>query len=115
MEHFQDYVFNTAKYLNIKIDESYALPTTTTKIMEYDQNIKLQPQDQLTRFYRVVSFRDLDTTELTLMITKVTEAIPESVEVEIQEHDMTNHNRRYKERSDIAAQQASLRELQKLR
>merc|ERR1711976_763473 len=105
VEHFQDYVFNSAEYLGMNVDESYALPTTTTHLEDYDQNIQLTQGHKLTKYYRVVSLRDLDSIQMNILTSFIQEALPENVAVNIKEHDIANHNRRYEKRTDLEEQE----------
>merc|ERR1712226_1619278 len=115
VEHFQDFVYNTAEYLGMTIDESYALPTATTHLEDYDQNIKLAASHKLVKYYRIVSLRDLDSIQMNILSNFIKEALPENVEVNIKEHDMVNHNKRYEKRSDLEQQQKMIQELQKIK
>lgn len=115
VEHFQDFVFRTAEYLGMNVDESYALPTTTTHLSDYNQNIQLNETHKLVKHYRIVSLRDLDNIQMNILSNFIKESLPESLEVNIKEHDMANHNKRYERRTDLEQQQKMISELQKVK
>lgn len=108
VEHFHDYVFKTARYLGINIEESYTLPNELHKYSVYDANNNLQNTDSLTKHYRIVQMRDIDMIQLSTLSTFLRETVPASVEVEISKHDSEVHNRRYVKRGDIEAAQKEL-------
>ena len=115
VEHFQDFVFNTAEYLGMNVDESYALPNKMATLSDFNQNIQLQQNIKLTKYYRVVSLRDLDSVQMNILTNFIQESLPESVEVKISEHSLDNHNRRYERRSDLEQQEQQIKELQKIK
>ena len=104
----RDYVFKTARYLGINIEESYTLPNELHKYSVYDANNNLQNTDSLTKHYRIVQMRDIDMIQLSTLSTFLRETVPASVEVEISKHDSEVHNRRYVKRVDIEAAQKEL-------
>uniref|UniRef100_A0A672MTU7 Mitochondrial ribosomal protein L48 n=1 Tax=Sinocyclocheilus grahami TaxID=75366 RepID=A0A672MTU7_SINGR len=63
VEHYSQYIHNLCNHLDIKVDESYALPTKSTEVMVMqEQGTKMYVDEVLKTHERVVQVNTLSNT-----------------------------------------------------
>ncbi|XP_063059101.1 39S ribosomal protein L48, mitochondrial [Engraulis encrasicolus] len=109
VEHYAQYIHNLCNRFNVKVDESYALPTKTTEIMiMQDQSTKMFVDAILKTHERVVQMRQLNATFCPILLEVLLKNQPEGVQLSIKEHTEADYQARFKARPELAGLMAKM-------
>uniref|UniRef100_A0A673NDT0 Large ribosomal subunit protein mL48 n=1 Tax=Sinocyclocheilus rhinocerous TaxID=307959 RepID=A0A673NDT0_9TELE len=80
VEHYSQYIHNLCNHLDIKVDESYALPTKSTEVMVMqEQGTKMYVDEVLKTHERVVQISEIKVTLFPIFMDVVLKNQPEGV------------------------------------
>ncbi|XP_056323143.1 39S ribosomal protein L48, mitochondrial [Danio aesculapii] len=102
VEHYSQYIHNLCKHLDIKVDESYALPTKSTEVMVMqEQGMKMFVDAVLKTHERVVQISELKATLFPILIEVILMNQPEGVQLCLKEHTKADYLTRFKSRPEL--------------
>ncbi|KAL7848351.1 hypothetical protein AOLI_G00230690 [Acnodon oligacanthus] len=102
VEHYSQYIHNLCNRLNIKVDESYALPTKTTEVMVLpDQGTKMYMDVVLKTHERVVQISQMKAALAPIFMEVLLKNQPEGVQLSIKEHNEADYQTRFKARPEL--------------
>ncbi|KAL2095375.1 hypothetical protein ACEWY4_010094 [Coilia grayii] len=109
VERYAQYIHNLCNRFNVKVDESYALPTKTTEIMiMQDQSTKMFVDSVLKTHERVVQIRQLNATFCPIFLEVLLKNQPEGVQLSIKEHTEADYQARFKARPELEGLMAKM-------
>lgn len=86
VEHYSQYIHNLCNHLNIKVDESYALPTKSTEVMVMqEQGTKMYVDAVLKTHERVVQISEMKATLFPIFMDVVLKNQPEGVRLGVKQ------------------------------
>ncbi|XP_066507506.1 39S ribosomal protein L48, mitochondrial [Hoplias malabaricus] len=102
VEHYYQYIHNLCNHLEIKVDESYALPTKSTEVMVMpEQGTKMYVDMVLKTHERVVQISQLKATLAPIFMEVLLKNQPEGVQLSVKEHTETDYQTRFKARPEL--------------
>ncbi|XP_058519551.1 large ribosomal subunit protein mL48 [Ochotona princeps] len=101
-ESYAQYIHNLCNHLSIKVEESYAMPTKTTEILQLqDQGNKMFLDAVLTTHERVVQISGLSATFAGIFLEIIQGNLPEGVRLSVREHTEEDFKGRFKARPEL--------------
>ncbi|XP_062870257.1 39S ribosomal protein L48, mitochondrial [Trichomycterus rosablanca] len=102
VEHFSQYIHNLCNRLDIKVDESYALPTKSTEVMVMpEQGTKMHIDVILKTHERVVQISQMRATLAPVFLEVLLKNQPEGVQLLVNEHTEAEYKTRFKTRPEL--------------
>ncbi|KAG7322606.1 hypothetical protein KOW79_013952 [Hemibagrus wyckioides] len=102
VEHYAQYVHKLCNRLDIKVNESYALPTKSTEVMVMpEQGTKMYVDAILRTHERVVQISQLKATLAPVLMEVLLKNQPEGVQLSINEHTEAEYKARFKARPEL--------------
>ncbi|KAK2870954.1 hypothetical protein QQF64_002063 [Cirrhinus molitorella] len=102
VEHYSQYIHNLCNHLDIKADESYALPTKSTEVMVMqEQGTKMYVDAVLKTHERVVQISEMKATLLPILMEVVLKNQPEGVQLCVKQHTEVDFQSRFKTRPEL--------------
>ncbi|KAL7846480.1 hypothetical protein SRHO_G00214600 [Serrasalmus rhombeus] len=102
VEHYSQYIHNLCNRLDIKVDESYALPTKSTEVMVMpDQGTKMYVDVVLKTHERVVQISQMKAALAPVFMEVLLKNQPEGVQLSIKEHTEADYQTRFKTRPEL--------------
>lgn len=102
VEHYSQYIHNLCNRLDVKVTESYALPTKTTEVMLMQaQGTKMYVDAVLKTHERVVQLRSLNAALCPVFMEILFRNQPEGVQLSVKEHTEADFQARFKSRPAI--------------
>ncbi|XP_051973146.1 39S ribosomal protein L48, mitochondrial [Xyrauchen texanus] len=102
VEHYSQYIHNLCNHLEIKVDESYALPTKSTEVMVMqDQGTKMYVDGVLKTHERVVQISEMKATLCPVFIEVLLKNQPEGVLFCVKQHTEADFQARFKARPEL--------------
>ncbi|XP_076970834.1 large ribosomal subunit protein mL48, partial [Tamandua tetradactyla] len=101
-ENYAQYIHNLCNDLSIKVEESYAMPTKTTEVLQLqDQGRKMFIDSVLTTHERVVQISGLSSTFAEIFLEIIQSNLPEGVRLSVKEHTEEAFKGRFKARPEL--------------
>ncbi|XP_078512373.1 large ribosomal subunit protein mL48 [Lissotriton helveticus] len=102
VEHYAQYVHCLCNRLNVKVEESYGLPTKTTEVMMMpEQGSKMYLDAVLTTHERIVQISHLSSTLAPILLEILQRNQPEGVQLQVKEHTEADYQMRFKARPEL--------------
>ncbi|PWA25514.1 hypothetical protein CCH79_00020218, partial [Gambusia affinis] len=102
VEHYSQYIHNLCNRLNIKVAESYALPTKSTEVLlMQEQGNKTFVDAVLKTHQRVVQLSSLNASLCPVFMDVILKNQPEGVQLSVQEHTEADYLLRFKARPEL--------------
>ncbi|XP_056592964.1 39S ribosomal protein L48, mitochondrial [Triplophysa dalaica] len=102
VEHYSQYIHNFCNHLDIKVVESYALPTKTTEVMVMqDQGTKMYVDGILKTYERFVQISEMKATLSPIFMEVLLKNQPEGVQLCVKEHTEADFQSRFKARPEL--------------
>lgn len=102
VEHYSQYIHNLCNRLDIKVDESYALPTKSTEVMVMpEQGTKMYVDVVLRTHERVVQISQMNASLAPIFMDVLLKNQPEGVQLSVKEHTETDYQSRFKARPEL--------------
>ncbi|XP_069496228.1 large ribosomal subunit protein mL48 [Ambystoma mexicanum] len=102
VEHYAQHVHRLCNQLNVKVEESYGLPTKTEQVMMLqEQGTKMYLDAVLTTHERVVQIKGLSSTMAPVFLEILRKNQPEGVKLLIKEHTEADFHKRFKARPEL--------------
>uniref|UniRef100_A0A3B5L368 Large ribosomal subunit protein mL48 n=1 Tax=Xiphophorus couchianus TaxID=32473 RepID=A0A3B5L368_9TELE len=102
VEHYSQYIHNLCNRLNIKVAESYALPTKSTEVLlMHEQGNKTYVDGVLKTHQRVVQLSSLNASLCPVFVDVILKNQPEGVQLSVQEHTEADYQARFKARPEL--------------
>ncbi|XP_054914458.1 39S ribosomal protein L48, mitochondrial [Poeciliopsis prolifica] len=102
VEHYSQYIHNLCNRLNIKVAESYALPTKSTEVLlVQEQGNKTYVDAVLKTHQRVVQLSTLDASLCQVFMDVILKNQPEGVQLSVKEHTEADYQVRFKARPEL--------------
>ncbi|XP_042588903.1 39S ribosomal protein L48, mitochondrial-like [Cyprinus carpio] len=102
VEHYSQYIHNLCNHLDIKVDESYALPTKSTEVMlMQEQGTKMYLDAVLKTHERIVQISEMKATLFPIFMDVVLKNQPEGVRFCVKQHSETDFQARFKTRPEL--------------
>ncbi|XP_073686185.1 large ribosomal subunit protein mL48 isoform X2 [Garra rufa] len=102
VEHYSQYIHNLCNHLDIKVDESFALPTKSTEVMVMqEQGTKMYVDAVLRTHERVVQISEMKATLLPILMEVVLKNQPEGVRLCVKQHTEADYQSRFKARPEL--------------
>nr|XP_033803406.1 39S ribosomal protein L48, mitochondrial isoform X2 [Geotrypetes seraphini] len=102
VEHYAQYIVKLCNHLNIKVHESYAMPTKTHEVMfMQDKSTKMYVDAVLTTHERIVQISGLSSTLAPVLLEVLHMNQPEGVHLSVKEHTETDFQVRFKIQSEL--------------
>uniref|UniRef100_A0A8C1VJ77 Large ribosomal subunit protein mL48 n=1 Tax=Cyprinus carpio TaxID=7962 RepID=A0A8C1VJ77_CYPCA len=102
VEHYSQYIHNLCNHLDIKVDESYALPTKSTEVMVMqEQGTKMYLDAVLKTHERIVQISEMKATLFPIFMDVVLKNQPEGVRFCVKQHSETDFQARFKTRPEL--------------
>ncbi|XP_051541483.1 39S ribosomal protein L48, mitochondrial-like isoform X2 [Myxocyprinus asiaticus] len=102
VEHYSQYIHNLCNHLEIKVDESYALPTKTTEVMVMqDQGTKMYVDGVMKTHERVVQISEMEATLCPVFLEVLLKNQPEGVQFCVKQHTEADFQGRFKARPEL--------------
>ncbi|XP_043085199.1 39S ribosomal protein L48, mitochondrial [Puntigrus tetrazona] len=102
VEHYSQYIHNLCNHLDIKVSESFALPTKTTEVMVMqEKGTKMYVEAVLKAHERVVQVSEMKATLFPIFMEVVLKNQPEGVQLCVKQHTETDHQVRFKTRTEL--------------
>ncbi|XP_016296058.1 39S ribosomal protein L48, mitochondrial-like [Sinocyclocheilus anshuiensis] len=102
VEHYSQYIHSLCNHLDIKVDESYALPTKSTEVMVMqEQGTKMYVDEVLKTHERVVQISEMKVTLFPIFMDVVLKNQPEGVRFCVKQHMETDFQARFKTRPEL--------------
>ncbi|NXN95314.1 RM48 protein, partial [Rhinopomastus cyanomelas] len=109
VEHFAQYVHRLCNRLNIRVKESYAMPTKTNEVFFLeDRGSKMQMDAVLTTHQRVVQVSRLSSTFAPIFLEIIQSNQPEGVHLLVKEHTEADFKSRLKSRPELEELRAQM-------
>ncbi|XP_072514887.1 large ribosomal subunit protein mL48 [Salminus brasiliensis] len=103
VEHYSQYIHKLCKRLDIRVDESYALPTKTTEVMVMpEQGTKMHVDVVLKTHERIVQISQVKASLVLIFMEVLLKNQPEGVQLSIKEHTEADFQSRFKARPELA-------------
>uniref|UniRef100_A0A3B1J692 Large ribosomal subunit protein mL48 n=1 Tax=Astyanax mexicanus TaxID=7994 RepID=A0A3B1J692_ASTMX len=102
VEHYSQYVHNLCNRLDIKVEESYALPTKSMEVMVMpEQGTKMYVDVVLKTHERVVQISEMKASLTSIFMEILLKNQPEGVQLSVKEHTEADYQCRFKARPEI--------------
>ncbi|XP_014875193.1 large ribosomal subunit protein mL48 [Poecilia latipinna] len=102
VEHYSQYIHNFCNRLNIKVAESYALPTKSTEVLlMQEQGNKTYVDAVLKTHRRVVQLSSLNASLCPVFMDVILKNQPEGVQLSVQEQTEADYQARFKARPEL--------------
>ncbi|KAM9456343.1 large ribosomal subunit protein mL48 [Clarias gariepinus] len=102
VEHYAQYIHKLCNRLDIKVSDSYALPTKSTEVMIMpEQGTKMYVDAVLKTHERVVQVTEMKATLAPMLMEVVLRNQPEGVQLLINEHTEAEYKARFKARPEL--------------
>ncbi|XP_013884693.1 large ribosomal subunit protein mL48 [Austrofundulus limnaeus] len=102
VEHYAQYIHNLCIRLDIRVTESYGLPTKTTEVvLMQEKSTKTFIDSILKTHQRVIQLRSLNTTLCAVFMEVLLKNQPEGVQLSVKEHTEDDFEARFKVRSEL--------------
>ncbi|XP_046717459.1 39S ribosomal protein L48, mitochondrial [Silurus meridionalis] len=102
VEHYAQYIHKLCNRLNIKVTESYALPTKSTEVMVMpEQGTKMYIDALLKTYQRVVQISQMKAILAPILMEVLLKNQPEGVQLSINEHTEAEYKARFKARPEL--------------
>ncbi|XP_060765306.1 39S ribosomal protein L48, mitochondrial [Neoarius graeffei] len=102
VEHYTQYIHKLCNRLDIKVCESYALPTKSTEVMVMpEQGTKMYVDVVLRTHERVVQISEMKATLAPVLTEVLLKNQPEGVQLSINEHTEAEYKARFKARPEL--------------
>ncbi|KAJ1120339.1 hypothetical protein NDU88_008511 [Pleurodeles waltl] len=102
VEHYAQYVHCLCNRLNVKVEESYGLPTKSMEVMMMpEQGSKMYLDAVLTTHERIVQISHLSPTLAPILLEVLQRNQPEGVKIEVKEHTEADYQMRFKARPEL--------------
>ncbi|XP_057671966.1 39S ribosomal protein L48, mitochondrial [Diorhabda carinulata] len=96
LEHYQKFLHNMLKNMDINVEECWALPAQKMKITTFKPKSEIiHNQYDLKIYERIVQMTDISTTQLPLVIRAIEASLPAGVTVQIRPHEDSDEEVRY--------------------
>ncbi|XP_055837983.1 39S ribosomal protein L48, mitochondrial [Episyrphus balteatus] len=113
LESYQRFLHSLAEYLDLDVSDCYALPPQQSKIQRYRPNSTIIDSEyKLTMYERNLQINDVDVPIYPVFLRIAQSALPEGVNLSVQEHDDDCEERRYVPDKDLLELKAQLEEMQ---
>uniref|UniRef100_A0A8D0DJC3 Large ribosomal subunit protein mL48 n=1 Tax=Salvator merianae TaxID=96440 RepID=A0A8D0DJC3_SALMN len=102
VEHYAEYVHKLCNRMDVRVEESYAMPTKTMEVMvQEEQGNKLALDAVLTTHQRIVQIRGLRATFAPVLLEILQTNQPEGVHLLVKEHTAEDFQVRLKARPEL--------------
>ncbi|XP_074518142.1 large ribosomal subunit protein mL48 [Halichoeres trimaculatus] len=102
VEHFSQYIHNLCNRLNIKVSDSYGLPTKNMEVMlMQEQGTKMYVEAVLKTHQRVVQLSSLNASLSPVFMDVLLKNQPEGVQLSVKEHTEADFHNRFKARPEL--------------
>nr|XP_055063962.1 39S ribosomal protein L48, mitochondrial [Misgurnus anguillicaudatus] len=102
VEHYSQYIHNLCNHLDIKVEESYAVPTKSTEVMVMqDQGTKMYVDGILKTHERVVQITEMKATLCPIFMDVLLKNQPEGVQLCVKQHTEADFQSRFKARPEL--------------
>ncbi|GAA6077653.1 39S ribosomal protein L48, mitochondrial isoform X1 [Tachysurus ichikawai] len=102
VEHYAQHIHKLCNSLDIKVNESYALPTKSTEILVMpEQGTKMYVDAMLKTHERVVQISQMKATLAPVFLEVLLKNQPEGVQLSINEHTEADYKARFKARPEL--------------
>ncbi|XP_043928148.1 39S ribosomal protein L48, mitochondrial [Protopterus annectens] len=109
VEHYAQYAHNLCNRLNIKVEDSYAMPTKSSEVMLLqEQGTKMYVDAVLKTHERIVQISSLSATLAPIFIEILQRNQPEGVNLSIKEHTEDDFHIRFKTRPELEGLMAQI-------
>ncbi|KAK7910407.1 hypothetical protein WMY93_015091 [Mugilogobius chulae] len=109
VEHYTQYIHNLCNRLDIKVSESYALPTKTTEVLLLpDQGTKMLVDAVLKTHERIIQVNSLNASLCPIFLDVLLKNQPEGVQLSVKEHSEADFQARFKARPELEGLMAQI-------
>ncbi|XP_058975879.1 large ribosomal subunit protein mL48-like [Musca domestica] len=113
LESYQRYLHNVAEYLDIDVADCYALPPQNMTVQRLKPNSMVTDSEYRLKIYeRNIQLQDVDVPAYPAFLRLAQAALPEGVELTVQEHTDECEERRYVPDKDLLELKAELERMQ---
>lgn len=113
LESYQRYLHSVAEYLDIDVSDCYALPPQTTQVQRLRPNSAVVDAEyRLTMYERNLQINDVNAPVYPIFLRIAQAALPEGVQLSVQEHSDEFEERRYVPDRDLLDLKAELERMQ---
>ncbi|XP_054741676.1 39S ribosomal protein L48, mitochondrial [Anastrepha obliqua] len=113
LESYQRYLHSVAEYLEIDVSDCYALPPQTTRVQKLRPNSAVVDAEyKLTIYERTLQMIDVAAPVYPVFFRVAQAALPEGVQLSVQEHSEDFEERRYVPDRDLLDLKAELERMQ---
>lgn len=113
LESYQRYLHSVAEYLDIDVSDCYALPPQTTQVQRLRPNSAVVDAEyRLTIYERNLQINDVNAPVYPVFLRIAQAALPEGVQLSVQEHSDELEERRYVPDRDLLDLKAELERMQ---
>ncbi|KAM7354411.1 mitochondrial ribosomal protein L48 [Cochliomyia hominivorax] len=113
LESYQRYLHSVAEYLDIEVADCYALPPQNMAVQRLKPNSSVVDSEyRLTVYERNLQFQDVDVPIYPMFLRIAQAALPEGVQLTVQEHTDECEERRYVPDKDLLELKAELEKMQ---
>uniref|UniRef100_A0A3P9Q882 Large ribosomal subunit protein mL48 n=1 Tax=Poecilia reticulata TaxID=8081 RepID=A0A3P9Q882_POERE len=112
VEHYSQYIHNFCNRLNIKVADSYALPTKSTEVLlMQEQGNKTYVDAVLKTHQRVIQLSSLNASLCPVFMDVILKNQPEGVQLSVQEHTEADYQARFKARPELEGLVAQINQI----
>ncbi|XP_059401576.1 large ribosomal subunit protein mL48-like isoform X1 [Carassius carassius] len=102
VEHYSQYIHNLCNHLDIRVDESCALPTKSTEVMVMqEQGTKMYVDAVLKTHERIVQISEMKATLFPIFMEVILKNQPEGVRLCLKQHTEADYQARFKTRPEL--------------
>ncbi|XP_075152291.1 mitochondrial ribosomal protein L48 [Haematobia irritans] len=113
LESYQRYLHSVAEYLDIEVTDCYALPAQNMTVQRLKPNSAVVDSEYHLKIYeRNLQLQDVDAPLYPMFLRIAQSALPEGVELAVQEHTDECEERRYVPDKDLLELKAELEKMQ---
>ncbi|XP_065356716.1 large ribosomal subunit protein mL48 [Calliphora vicina] len=113
LESYQRYLHSVAEYLDIDVADCYALPPQNMSVQRLKPNSTVVDSEyRLTVYERNIQLQDMDVPLYPMFLRIAQAALPEGVQLTVQEHTDECEERRYVPDKDLLELKAELEKMQ---
>ncbi|XP_013104532.2 large ribosomal subunit protein mL48 [Stomoxys calcitrans] len=113
LESYQRYLHSIAEYLEIEVSDCYALPAQGMTVQRLKPNSAVIDSEYRLKIYeRNLQLQDVDVPIYPMFLRIAQSALPEGVELSVQEHTSECEERRYVPDKDLLELKAELEKMQ---